>query len=160
MNEQNYTKPAKRHTLRNIAVGAILFAAGCGVGGASSSDTPASSSPAPTATATVTATVTATTESTVTATPTQTASAAELAAAEWGDGVYEVGTGKDIAPGTYKVRVNDDFGCYVEQSKDASGELDSIVSNDIIDGASGYVTVTAKANYLTVSGCTLTRKGK
>ena len=50
MNEQNYTKPAKSHTLRNIAMGAVLFAAGCGVGGAGGSDTPASS-PEPTVTA-------------------------------------------------------------------------------------------------------------
>ena len=160
MNEQNYTKPAKSHTLRNIAMGAVLFAAGCGVGGAGSSDTPASS-PAPTVTATVTAEAPKAPSTTAAAKPAETTAAPkpkeELT--EWSDGVYEIGSAKDIKPGTYKARVDSEFGCYIEQTTDASGEFESIVSNDILDGKSGYVTIVAKANYLNVSGCTLTPKG-
>lgn len=59
-------------------------------------------------------------------------------------GTYEVGT--DMVAGRYKTTGPDGSSyrssCYIERSKDDSGETDSILSNDIIEGPSS-VTVEA-----------------
>lgn len=115
----------------------------------------ASAKPAPASTATATVTVTETAEAVVETSSENPGSNAP--SQEWPDGTYEIGTGKDIVPGTYKAVDVAEFGCYVEQSKDASGDFSSLITNDIITGP-GYVTVLAKANYLTVQGCTLIEK--
>lgn len=53
------------------------------------------------------------------------------------NGMYKVG--KDIEAGEYKVKSLGDFG-YVEVSKNARGEIDSIVTNDNFEGEM-YITV-------------------
>ena len=175
-------QPSKKpgHKVRNSIFAALLFMGGCTVGTAIGSDSQPAAGEAPTVTATATATATTTQTitasgkpapaSTVTVTaaapaPAETSKEAEQVAKtgsnapsqEWPDGTYEIGTGKDIAPGTYKAIDVAEYGCYVEQSKDASGDFGSLITNDIITGP-GYVTVLAKANYLTVQGCTLVKK--
>lgn len=54
---------------------------------------------------------------------------------KYGDGMYKVG--KDIAPGEYKIYFNKDSVSgmgYIEVSKDSYHGLDSIVSNDTLQG--------------------------
>ena len=167
-----FQQPPKKqgHKLRNTIFGALLFMGGCTFGTAVGSDSQPAAGEAPTVTATATTTQTVTASgkaapaSTVTVTATAPAKAEQVAktgsnapSQEWPDGTYEIGTGKDIAPGTYKAIDVAEYGCYVEQSKDASGDFGSLITNDIITGT-GYVTVLAKANYLTVQGCTLVKK--
>lgn len=68
-------------------------------------------------------------------------------------GMYEVGA--DIDSGRYKVTVTSGSrgGCYIERASDASGEFDSIISNDFIESGSTYVEV-ADGEYLTLdAGC-------
>jgi hypothetical protein len=55
-----------------------------------------------------------------------------------GDGTFQVGS--DIQPGTYRTSENSDGLCYWERSKDAKGEVDSILANDNVTGSS-YVTI-------------------
>ncbi|MFF4571620.1 hypothetical protein [Streptomyces sp. NPDC001410] len=56
-----------------------------------------------------------------------------------GEGEYLVGD--DIKAGTYKTSgPEDEFGCYWERAKDASGEFGSIIANNNLDGP-GRVTL-------------------
>lgn len=64
----------------------------------------------------------------------------------YGAGMYRVGV--DIPAGEYKVTCTNSIGCYIEVSKDSSGSLYSIVSNENIDTFS-YITVN-EGQYLTV----------
>lgn len=67
-----------------------------------------------------------------------------------GDGTFQVGT--DIQPGTYKSSGNDGGMCYWERSKDASGDPDSILSNDNVTGSS-YVTITKTDKVFKTTDC-------
>ncbi|MEU9185290.1 hypothetical protein AB0D14_12120 [Streptomyces sp. NPDC048484] len=67
-----------------------------------------------------------------------------------GDGDFEVGT--DIQPGTYRTTGNTDDLCYWERSKDASGEMDSILANENVSGTS-YVTILKTDQLFKSSGC-------
>jgi hypothetical protein len=69
-------------------------------------------------------------------------------------GTYKVGS--DIQPGLYKVIVKDsvmDMG-YIDRSKDARMELDSIIANGIIIN-SGYVRIKEGDAYVKIQGATL-----
>jgi hypothetical protein len=69
-------------------------------------------------------------------------------------GTYEVGT--DIQPGTYKTTGSSY--CYYARLKADDGELDSIISNDIVQGQ-GSVSVKSSDKYIEFSGtCTWTKK--
>ncbi|MFH8370838.1 hypothetical protein [Streptomyces sp. NPDC018031] len=68
-----------------------------------------------------------------------------------GDGTFQVGS--DIKPGTYRTSGNDALdGCYWERAKDSSGEMESIIANDNVTGAS-YVTVKATDKIFKSNGC-------
>lgn len=71
-----------------------------------------------------------------------------------GDGEYLVG--KDIAAGTYRTAGPADFGCYWERDKDSSGEFESIIANDNLNG-SGRVTV-RKGEICKTQGCQTWKK--
>lgn len=71
-----------------------------------------------------------------------------------GDGEYLVG--EDIAAGTYKTAGPADFGCYWERDKDSSGEFESIIANDNLNG-SGRVTV-RKGEIFKTQGCQTWKK--
>jgi len=75
---------------------------------------------------------------------------AKKKAAFEGDGDFEVGS--DIKPGTYRTTGNSDGMCYWERAKDASGEMDSLLANDNVTGAS-YVTVKTGDKIFKSSGC-------
>lgn len=64
-------------------------------------------------------------------------------ATTFGTGTYEVGV--DIKAGTYTCTATERIDGYWQRSKDASGELESIIANDNIDtGAKAIVKVNAK----------------
>ncbi|GHA94925.1 hypothetical protein ACIQRS_18840 [Streptomyces termitum] len=67
-----------------------------------------------------------------------------------GDGDFEVGA--DVKPGLYRSTGNEDAGCYWERSKDAKGELDSILANDNVTGTS-YVEVLKTDKLFKSTGC-------
>ena len=69
---------------------------------------------------------------------------------QFGEGTYRVGI--DIQEGTYKLTCTNEFGAYWERCSDSSGELDSIIANEVFN-ATAYVTVN-NGEYLTISGCT------
>jgi hypothetical protein len=75
---------------------------------------------------------------------------AEKKVAFSGSGDFEVGT--DVKPGTYRTTGNSDGLCYWERAKDASGEMDSLLANDNVMGAS-YVTVKATDKLFKSSDC-------
>ncbi|NOQ47847.1 MAG: hypothetical protein GQ576_01685, partial [Methanococcoides sp.] len=63
------------------------------------------------------------------------------------EGTYKVGS--DIKPGLYKVIVKDSYVdmAYIDRSKDASMEFDSIIANGIISN-SGYVRIKESDAYV------------
>jgi len=73
-----------------------------------------------------------------------------------GDGTYEVGT--DMAAGRYKTTGDGSIGlCYWERAKDDSGDLGSIISNDLFRGP-GSVTVKNGEFAKLSGGCTWTKQ--
>ncbi|MFI0812877.1 hypothetical protein [Streptomyces echinatus] len=76
--------------------------------------------------------------------------AEEKKAAIAGDGEYQVGS--DVRPGTYRTVGNTDGMCYWERAKDASGEMDSLLANDNVNGTS-YVTVKATDKVFKSNDC-------
>lgn len=70
------------------------------------------------------------------------------------EGTYKVGT--DIQAGLYKVVPESSFMgmAYIDRSRDASMELDSIIANGIIKN-SGYVRIKASDAYVKIQGATL-----
>ncbi|MFC9463921.1 hypothetical protein [Streptomyces coelicoflavus] len=101
----------------------------------------AEAEPAPTVTETVTETVTAKPKKTKEPGPATTFS---------GDGEYLVG--EDIKAGTYKTAgPEDEWGCYWERAKDASGEFGSIIANNNLEGT-GRVTLN-KGEYFKTNRC-------
>jgi len=73
-----------------------------------------------------------------------------------GDGTYEVGV--DMAAGRYKTTGDGSIGlCYWERAKDDSGDLRSIISNDLFRGP-GSVTVKNGEFAKLSGGCTWTKQ--
>jgi len=70
------------------------------------------------------------------------------------EGTYKVGT--DLQAGLYKVVAKSSFMgmAYIDRSRDASMELDSIIANGIIKN-SGYVRIKASDAYVKIQGATL-----
>ncbi|MFF7837467.1 hypothetical protein ACFZC6_01310 [Streptomyces ossamyceticus] len=134
------------------AISAASLLVGVGIGASGDSGSPADGStdakagPRPTVTVTETkaeridpepaSTVTET--ATVTAKPKKTKESGPASSFS-GEGEYLVG--EDVKPGTYKTAGADsEFGCYWERAKDASGEFDSIIANNNLEGP-GRVTL-------------------
>ncbi|MEU8880979.1 hypothetical protein [Streptomyces hydrogenans] len=67
-----------------------------------------------------------------------------------GDGDFEVGS--DLKPGLYRTTGNEDAMCYWERSKDATGELDSILANDNVTGTA-YVEIKKSDKFFKSTGC-------
>ncbi|MDA5278998.1 hypothetical protein [Streptomyces sp. Isolate_45] len=76
--------------------------------------------------------------------------AEEKEAAIRGSGTFQVPG--DVKPGTYRTTGNKDLGCYWERAKDSNAELESIIANDNVTGAS-YVTIEATDKIFKSSGC-------
>lgn len=70
------------------------------------------------------------------------------------EGMYKVG--RDLPAGEYKVIPDRGGSAYVEVSKDASGQLNSIVSNDNFD-AEKYITVN-DGQYIKLVSCYLSKR--
>lgn len=130
-----------------VALVSLLIGVGIGTSGASTDDgeaTAAGTKASPRPTATVTETAEAEPAPTVTETETVTAKPKKTekpgpATTFPGEGEYLVG--EDIKPGTYKTAGPEgDFGCYWERATNASGEFDSIIANNILNGP-GRVTL-------------------
>lgn len=73
-------------------------------------------------------------------------------AAEFGEGQFEVGV--DIVAGKYRTagpEANIMDMCYVERSRNASGEFGSIIANDIVKGP--HTIAVKNGEFVTNSGC-------
>ncbi|MGW0823262.1 hypothetical protein [Streptomyces sp. NPDC002845] len=143
--------------LTHGAVGVVALLVGVGIGaggdgGGSEGSTDAKAAgPQPTVTVTETeqAEPAATVTETVTARPKKTEEEGPAASFS-GEGEYLVG--EDIKAGTYKTAgPADEFGCYWERAKDASGEFDSIIANNNLEGP-GRVTLN-KGEYFKTNRC-------
>ncbi|MDX3098035.1 hypothetical protein PV417_26415 [Streptomyces sp. ME19-03-3] len=145
-------KPSRRKAwLTHGAVGVVALILGTAAGGGGAeADSDAVATPAVTVTATAKAaaapapTVTAT--KTVTAKPPKPKGPATSVA---GDGEYLVGT--DMKAGTYRTAGPDGSLCYWERAKDSTGDFDSIIANNNLQG-SGRVTV-RKGEVFKTTGC-------
>ncbi|MFC5954902.1 hypothetical protein ACFP51_10490 [Streptomyces pratens] len=152
------TGPAPKQRGRWLKYGAVAFVSlfiGVGIGssgdGTAAADTAAAdtkSEPRPTATVTETAKAaddgdakpapTVTETETVTAKPKKTKKPGPATSFS-GEGEYVVG--EDIKAGTYKTAgAEDEWGCYWERAKNASGEFDAIIANNNLNGP-GRVTL-------------------
>ncbi|MGW6291118.1 hypothetical protein [Streptomyces sp. NPDC055058] len=134
-----------------IGVGIGSSGGAADTGKAAAADTKAA--PGPTTTVTETAEAdaapTVTETETVTAKPKKTKKPGPPSSFS-GEGEYLVGD--DIRPGTYKTAGPDgDFGCYWERAKDASGEFESIIANNNLNGP-GRVTLN-KGEYFKTNRC-------
>ncbi|MCA2201716.1 hypothetical protein [Streptomyces sp. SMS_SU21] len=141
-----------------VALVSLLIGVGIGTssgsaetGEATAADTKAG--PRPTATVTETADLepapTVTETETVTAKPKKTEKPGPATTFS-GEGEYLVG--EDIKAGTYKTAgAEDEFGCYWERASDASGEFESIIANNNLDGP-GRVTLN-KGEYFKTNRC-------
>ncbi|MER6348039.1 hypothetical protein ACWC10_19425 [Streptomyces sp. NPDC001595] len=129
---------------------------GSGNGSAETGEKEAGTGAAPRPTVTVTETAEAaapepapTVTETVTARPKKTR-APGPATSFCGEGEYLVG--EDIKAGTYKTSgPEDEWGCYWERAKDASGEFGSIIANNNLQGP-GRVTLNA-GEYFKTNRC-------
>ncbi|MFG2322736.1 hypothetical protein [Streptomyces sp. NPDC048568] len=157
-------KSRNRARLKYGAVALVSLFVGAGIG--SSGDTgneaeaaaDAKAAPRPTVTVTETApaaeaepapTVTETVTETVTAQPKKTEEPGPATSFS-GDGEYLVG--EDIKAGTYKTAgPEDQWGCYWERAKDASGEFGSIIANNNLEGT-GRVTLNS-GEYFKTNRC-------
>ncbi|MFF4148164.1 hypothetical protein ACFY0A_44590 [Streptomyces sp. NPDC001698] len=146
-------KPSRRTawlTHGAVAVVALFIGAAAGGGGAEGDGNAAA---APAATVTATAKAAAAPAPTVTATKTVTAKPRKPkgpATSVAGDGEYLVGT--DMQSGTYRTAGPDNsLLCYWERAKDSTGDFDSIIANNNLQG-SGRVTV-HKDEVFKTTGC-------
>ncbi|NJP96648.1 hypothetical protein HCN51_45700 [Nonomuraea sp. FMUSA5-5] len=74
-------------------------------------------------------------------------------AGKYASGMYKVGS--EIEPGTYRTAGGDS--CYYSRLKDATGEIGSIIANDVLRGQ-GFVTLMESDAYIKFSGtCTWTK---
>ncbi|MFJ9198799.1 hypothetical protein [Streptomyces flaveolus] len=156
--------PRRRTWLKYGAVALVSLFVGVGIGsggdtnGDGKKTADAKAAPRPTVTVTETApaaeaapapTVTETVPETVTAEPEETEEAGPATSFS-GDGEYLVG--EDIKAGTYKTAgPEDEWGCYWERAKDASGEFGSIIANNNLEGT-GRVTLN-KGEYFKTNRC-------
>jgi len=141
------------------AIALVSLLVGVGIGAGGGSDTAdgsaggADSKPRPAVTVTETekteAEPAATVTETVTAKPKRTEKAGPASSFS-GEGEYLVG--EDIKPGTYKTAgPEDEFACYWERAKDASGEFGSIIANNNLEGP-GRVTLNS-GEYFKTNRC-------
>ncbi|MFD8200458.1 hypothetical protein [Streptomyces sp. NPDC059701] len=163
-NQAGRPDPRRRAWMKYGAVALVSLFVGVGIG--SSGDTggdgkataDAKAAPRPTVTVTEMAqaaeaepapTVTETVTETVTAEPAETEEPGPTTSFS-GDGEYLVG--EDVKAGTYKTAgPEDEFGCYWERAKDASGEFGSIIANNNLQGT-GRVTLN-KGEYFKTNRC-------
>ncbi|MFG3073957.1 hypothetical protein [Streptomyces sp. NPDC048225] len=145
-----------------VALVSLLVGVGMGASGDTGSEAEAAADakagPRPTATVTETALaaeaepasmVTETVTETVTAKPKKTKEPGPATTFS-GDGEYLVG--EDIKAGTYKTAgPEDEWGCYWERAKDASGEFGSIIANNNLEGT-GRVTLN-EGEYFKTNRC-------
>ncbi|GAA1425437.1 hypothetical protein GCM10009601_32370 [Streptomyces thermospinosisporus] len=141
------TADHRKTWLKYGAVAFISLFVGVGIGATGSADTgkgtgETKAGPRPTSTVTETAepepAPTVTETETVTAKPKKTKKPGPATSFS-GEGEYLVG--EDIKAGTYKTAgPEDEWGCYWERAKDASGEFDSIIANNNLNGP-GRVTL-------------------
>ncbi|MFJ8651215.1 hypothetical protein ACIRNU_02590 [Streptomyces rochei] len=141
-----------------VALVSLLVGAGIGSSGDTNGDgeetADAKAAPRPTVTVTETAPAAEaepapTVTETVTAEPEKTEEPGPATSFS-GDGEYLVG--EDIKAGTYKTAGPEgEFGCYWERAKDASGEFDSIIANNNLEGT-GRVTLN-KGEYFKTNRC-------
>ncbi|GAA3495378.1 hypothetical protein GCM10019016_024780 [Streptomyces prasinosporus] len=128
-----------------VALVSLLLGVGIGTnsgsadtGEATAADTKAGPRPTATVTETAEAEPAPTVTETVTAKPKKTEKPGPATSFS-GEGEYLVG--EDIKAGIYKTAgAEDEFGCYWERAKDASGEFDSIIANNNLNGP-GRVTL-------------------
>lgn len=165
-----YATPPKnrRPWVVPVVVGAVALFLGVGIGSSGSEGSTATSAdgkaaPRPTVTVTEKAEKAAkgdkgepepavTVTKTVTAKPKQAAKPKKAAPAVSFSGEGEYLVGDDIRPGTYKTAGADgSFGCYWERAKDASGEFESIIANNNLEGP-GRVTL-IKGEYFKTNRC-------
>ncbi|GHH95060.1 hypothetical protein [Streptomyces capillispiralis] len=155
---------SRRRWLKYGAVALVSLFVGVGIGaGSGSADTveetgDSKAAPRPTVTITETAgaeapepapTVTETVTETVTAKPKKTKKPGPATRFS-GDGEYLVG--EDMKAGTYKTAgPADEWGCYWERAKDASGEFEAIITNNNLTGQ-GRVTLN-NGEYFKTNGC-------
>jgi hypothetical protein len=141
-----------------VALVSLLIGAGIGGGGGSAETgkaTAADTKAGPRPTVTVTEAAEAEPAPTVTETETVTAKQKKTkkpgpATSLSGEGEYVVG--EDIQAGTYKTAgPEDEFGCYWERAKDASGEFDAIIANNNLNGP-GRVTLNS-GEYFKTNRC-------
>ncbi|WP_405962844.1 hypothetical protein OG713_08460 [Streptomyces sp. NBC_00723] len=154
-------QPARRRrpALKYGAVALVSLFVGVGIGtsnGSAETGTGAADAkagPRPTVTVTERAAGEAAPAPTVTKTVTSQPKKAEPAGpatAFSGEGEYLVG--EDIKAGTYKTAgPEDEFGCYWERAKDASGEFGSIIANNNLEGP-GRVTLN-QGEYFKTNRC-------
>jgi hypothetical protein len=156
----SFAKPPARNRqrIKYAATAAVALFVGVGIGASGGESTMDSTSdakagPRPTVTVTETARAGAAPAPTVTETVTATPKKAEPAGPATtfsGEGEYLVG--EDIKPGTYKTAGPEgEFGCYWERAKNASGEFDSIIANNNLEGP-GRVTLN-KGEYFKTNRC-------
>ncbi|MEU9733382.1 hypothetical protein [Streptomyces sp. NPDC048002] len=151
----------RKRRLKYGAVALVSLFVGVGIGSSDgSADTTGKATvgvkAAPRPTVTVTETAAAadpkpapTVTKTVTAKPKKTHKSGPAAGFS-GEGEYLVG--EDIKAGTYKTAGPDDeWGCYWERAKDASGEFGSIIANNNLDGP-GRVTLNS-GEYFKTNRC-------
>lgn len=150
----------RRRWLKYGGVALVSLFIGVGIGTSSGSAdtgtvTGADTTGGPRPTATVTETAEAEPAPTVTETETVTAKPKKTkkpgpATSFSGEGEFLVG--EDIKPGTYKTAgAEDEFGCYWERAKNASGEFDAIIANNNLNGP-GRVTLN-KGEYFKTNRC-------
>jgi hypothetical protein len=90
--------------------------------------------------------------STVAPAPKVTTAPKPAPAAEFGEGVYKVGT--DISPGAYKGTVEDGNGYWARLS---SSDTSDILANDLKTTGTMYLTVRSSDKYIEISGVTFTK---
>lgn len=153
---------SRRRWLKYGAVALVSLFLGVGIGSSSGSaetgeeTVGAKAEPRPTVTVTETAEAaepepapTVTETETVTAKPKKTKKPGPATSFS-GEGEYLVG--EDIKAGTYKTAgAEDEFGCYWERAKDASGEFGSIIANNNLEGP-GRVTLNS-GEYFKTNRC-------
>jgi hypothetical protein len=70
----------------------------------------------------------------------------------FGEGTFQIGA--EVKAGIYAAAVpNDSSGCYVEVSKDDSGSLNSVISNDNFNAGAHVLVQVATGQFLKTDGC-------
>lgn len=141
--------PKKKFPHKFAYIVAVLFSIGLGVAIGQDVEGGKASYAGSTSTARPTTTVTVTEKPLPQ--PTKEAEKPKSAEVTVTAGVYEVGT--DIKPGTYKSTGNDAL-CYWARLKDTSGDMGTIIANDLGEG-SKTVTIKKTDGAFKTSGCSV-----